>query len=564
TCEYVSHICYKLRPVPISQGPPGPFYNGLTPTRERALVEFNEKVLKLGCNLKNLHILENDEKDGGLGMKIIVKDILSNKIWNSRDIPEMPKISSICGMDLECERALASACTKTKERKVNIDDKKIVEALISFVTRELPKATRVWIIGKEILTYEGILYRSSHEWEKLIKAFEYKKSQFIPEELLKWGPVDIRRWMEGGYYYSSTLIPSQELKAKYNELEKFLGVESMVWNASIDSVPKYIHIDLREAYLGYYLLSAGWLISVTSREIIYSVGKKSYIEFSPNRDLAVCFYEGDKKRAQWLHIHSFILAYTHIAILEQLKCFPIENVLRVCTNAIYTTAIPETILDESKLEIDFDKELFANAKNDIELEEVNKRYDAKVDKIKKQYESVIVLDTLKIKYGQWCKKKPGYIYRKEASSWTINHKSSLDFPPSETPPLSTDPKLITLQKSYLVGQGGSKKITRAICAFSNRKIVDPACLGKKTLAEILIFDEACMILRKTDKVIWCMEDYRAQDDKLKALKLRMQVESTLLQAHASHFLNEPSVICFDPDDSIKHKYRIQGKPIQIP
>ncbi|RHZ63506.1 hypothetical protein Glove_329g15 [Diversispora epigaea] len=266
TREYVSHICYELRPVPIPQGPPGPYYNGdincivtelqrqieqggtkrakgLTPARERALVEFNKKVLKPGCNLKDLHILEKDEKDGGLGMKIIVKDILGNEMWNSGKykkrstltvfchnnyawiggIPEIPKISSICGMDLECERVLASACIKTKEGKVNIDDKKIAEALIAFVARELPKATRIWIIGKEILTHEGIFYRSSHEWEKLIKAFEYEKSQFIPEELLKWGPVDICEWIEEGYYHFSAPILSQKLKAEYNELEKFLG-----------------------------------------------------------------------------------------------------------------------------------------------------------------------------------------------------------------------------------------------------------------------------------------------------------------------------------------------------
>ncbi|CAG8661870.1 7435_t:CDS:2, partial [Diversispora eburnea] len=198
-----------------------------------------------------------------------------------------------------------------------------------------------------------------------------------------------------------------------------------------------------------------------------------------------------------------------------------------------------------------------------------------------QYESVIVLDTPEIKYGQWHKKKPGYIYRKEASSWTINHK---------------------------IDQGGSGKTTRAICAFPNRKVVvltpanllaeyhrkqnpgltamtyhkyfhlgataidewDPACLGKKTLAEILIFDEACMIPRKVlqrllsyaesrgcqiimcgdpgqltswgdkegphkfltewaDEVIWCMEDFRAQDNELKALKLRMWMKNDLAQ-----------------------------------
>ncbi|CAG8662543.1 2395_t:CDS:2, partial [Ambispora leptoticha] len=111
-----------------------------------------------------------------------------------------------------------------------------------------------------------------------------------------------------------------------------------------------------------------------------------------------------------------------------LKYFSVKNVLQVCTDAIYTTIIPETILDESKFKINFDKKLFANAKNDIELEEVQKRYNAER------------------------KKKPDYIYHKEASSWTINYKGILEFPPSEVPSLSTNPKLITLQKPYLIGQ----------------------------------------------------------------------------------------------------------------
>ncbi|CAI2197085.1 14841_t:CDS:2, partial [Funneliformis geosporum] len=110
-------------------------------------------------------------------------------------------------------------------------------------------------------------------------------------------------------------------------------------------------------------------------------------------------------------------------------------------------------------------------------------------------------------------------------------------PSKRRTPLSIDSKLITLQKVYLVGQGGSGKIIQAICAFPGQKVVvlipenllaeyyrkqnpgltamiyhkyfhleatpidewDPACLGKKVLAEILIFDEACMIPKKGDK-----------------------------------------------------------------
>jgi hypothetical protein len=123
-----------------------------------------------------------------------------------------------------------------------------------------------------------------------------------------------------------------------------------------------------------------------------------------------------------LHIHSFVLAYTHIAVLEQLKRFSIENVLRVCTDAIYTTAISKTILDETvvkmgqKLLPDFDNSLFAKAKNSAELKELRAKYEAELDKKRKQYESAIVLEIPKIKYGQWRKKKEEYTYRKEALS----------------------------------------------------------------------------------------------------------------------------------------------------
>ncbi|GES73989.1 AAA family ATPase [Rhizophagus clarus] len=751
TREYVKHICYELRPVLRPQGPPGPFYDGdlnwLTPARESALAKFNEKVRAPGCTLDDLHDLEKPEKSGGIGMKIVIKDILGNEMWDSGrylkqhkltvfchnnhawtgGIPEMPRVSSVYDMDYECERALVSACTKTKKGEVNIDEKKIAEALISFVARNLPRATRIWIVGKEILTHEGILYHSSHEWKKLNDTFICEKSQSIPEELLWEENVDIRQWIEDKYQ-SNTLSPSEELKAEnVVEIWHKSQVESMVWNAPIDPPPKHIHIDLRGAYLGCedsersasealpwvrrygfperiqqraqvdnidtirnltgivqliawefaqnlhpftagligqhlaekegwiptplvdYLLSKGWLSSATPREVIYSVGKKSRIEFPPDRDLAVRFvgscarnaqvtsilvrdineadmlvnwlaknkrrpnwtrteqgtlikYEGDEKRGQWLHIRSFVLAYTHIAVLEQLKRFPIKNVLRVCTDAIYTTAIPETILDETVVEMgqkllpNFDESLFAKAKNSAELEEVHAKYEAELDKKRKQYELAIILETPEIKYGQWRKKKEGYTYRKEVSFWAINYKGTLEIPPSDAPPLSIDSKLITLQKGYLVGQGGSGKTTQAICAFPGRKVVvltpanllaeyhrkqnpgltamtyhkyfhlgatpidewDPACLGKKALAEILIVDEACMIPKKVlqrllsyaesrgcqsimcedpgqltpwgdkegphkfltewaNEVIWCMDDYRAYDPELKAL-----------------------------------------------
>ncbi|CAG8553632.1 2825_t:CDS:2, partial [Ambispora leptoticha] len=238
---------------------------GLTPACESILVKFNEKVLNLNCTLNNLHDFEKPEKSGGIGMKI-------------SGISEISQVSSVCYIDLECERTLASTCIKTKEGKININNKKIAEALISFVTRKLPKATR--------------------------------------------GPIDIHRWMEEKYY-STVPIPSQELKAEYNELEKFLkdaqsyqfhcwqereGIKSTprnvveIWQQSqVESISasealswlvawefaKNLHLftaglirqhltekeDWIPISLIDYLLSIGWLISITPREIIYSVGQ---------------------------------------------------------------------------------------------------------------------------------------------------------------------------------------------------------------------------------------------------------------------------------------------------
>ncbi|RHZ89332.1 hypothetical protein Glove_16g107 [Diversispora epigaea] len=128
-----------------------------------------------------------------------------------------------------------------------------------------------------------------------------------------------------------------------------------------------------------------------------------------------------------------------------------------------------------------------------------------------------------------------------------------NFSPSEAPPLSTDPKLITLRKPYLVGQGGSEKTTRAIRAFPNRKIVvlTPANLLAE-MSNLCIFEPSIgfrflfirpvqltpwgdkegphkFLTEWADEVIWCMEDYRAQNDELKALKLRMWMENDIAQ-----------------------------------
>ena len=152
-------------------------------------------------------------------------------------------------------------------------------------------------------------------------------------------------------------------------------------------------------------------------------------------------YKEDECHAEWIYIRSFVLAYIHISVLEQLKRFPIKNILRICTDAIYTTEIPESVAD------------------------------------------TIVSDISKIKYGQWREKPSGYIYREEAASWNIKFKGILDFPPSEMPALlpnetpgfapikiSDTLESMTNMQIYIWGQGGCGKTTTQIRIHQNRKL----------------------------------------------------------------------------------------------
>ena len=68
----------------------------LTPARESTFVKFNEKVRAPGCTLDDLHVLEKPEKSGGIGMKIIIKDILGNEMWNSGRYLKQRKLTVFC------------------------------------------------------------------------------------------------------------------------------------------------------------------------------------------------------------------------------------------------------------------------------------------------------------------------------------------------------------------------------------------------------------------------------------------------------------------------------------
>jgi hypothetical protein len=174
------------------------------------------------------------------------------------------------------------------------------------------------------------------------------------------------------------------------------------------------------------LLDAGDLVEATASEVLYSVGTKPGIKFPFDRDLVVRFigkcarhgdessilvrdpneaayltrvlcgtdrllnfektagvhliqYKDGKTRTQWFHIRAFVLAYTNIALRRMLRRFPQEDILRVCTDALYVKTIPESVAECGMLVEDHPR------------------------------------------YGHWRHKQPGYEWRPEVAGWKIEH-----------------------------------------------------------------------------------------------------------------------------------------------
>ena len=143
-------------------------------------------------------------------------------------------------------------------------------------------------------------------------------------------------------------------------------------------------------------------------------------------------YKADKKRAQWFHMRAFILAYTNIALRKMLRRFPRDNVLRVCTDAIFAKELPLAV------------------------------------------EALLSREESTIKWGQWRLKPAGYVHTpmREAPrlDGTLEHTSplpdaGLPANPWELPGVEADavPReltgvlLATTRRLLITGQGGCGK-----------------------------------------------------------------------------------------------------------
>ncbi|RGB22140.1 hypothetical protein C1646_776572, partial [Rhizophagus diaphanus] len=146
--------------------------------------------------------------------------------------------------------------------------------------------------------------------------------------------------------------------------------------------------------------------------------------FPPDRDLAVRFVGSCACNAQVTSILVWDINEADMLVNWLAKNKRRPNWTRTEQGTLIKYEDETVVETGQELLPDFDNSLFTKAKNSAELEEVRAKYEAELDKKRKQYESAIVLEIPEIKYGQWRKKKDGYTYRKEASSWAINHKYS--------------------------------------------------------------------------------------------------------------------------------------------
>ena len=76
--------------------------------------------------------------------------------WSSLPV-DPPAITTVVGFDEDTERALEVAAKIADAEKA---DRASTAALLNFVAAKIPRGTRSWICGAELVTHRGALYRS--------------------------------------------------------------------------------------------------------------------------------------------------------------------------------------------------------------------------------------------------------------------------------------------------------------------------------------------------------------------------------------------------------------------
>ena len=213
---YTAVIAWEFRPMPVAEGEMGPFFavadqgvtgelancvlrvvrekllggradgnlcrghkpagKRLTARRLTALTEADKAIAERGFTLDDVGSLEhaceirlrcrdlagNDllERPASTGRaarhQVIDVTLDDNHGWANRPL-NPPKITSVLSYDNRTAEALESANALQGEMQ---QQEATTLALLDFVARDVPKGTRTWMAGQEVITHHGVLYRT--------------------------------------------------------------------------------------------------------------------------------------------------------------------------------------------------------------------------------------------------------------------------------------------------------------------------------------------------------------------------------------------------------------------
>ena len=648
---YLALIRWRLTPTPVAAGPPGPFHEGetldgelvncvlrvvrekldlgaddnqgrghkpagkkLAAKRVAALARADTKMATEGFTLADAERLERECEIRLRCLDVAGNDLLQrppatgraarhlvinvtlhdNHGWASLPV-DPPAVTAVIGYDTHTERALELAGKMLDAEK---SERATTKAILDYVASSIPRGTRAWLCGAELVTHRGELYRSKNAALSLDNALE-EFTGIHPRDfdnflsscakgdkpMTAFHAIDehgkatnsiggasayrFRKWLD-----REGIKPTPD---KLRAIWEFSQVEAVTWHSPTDeSKTLHHHIDMRAAYLacdrrghradsdaaseiqrygfpthvqrlaslepvpltadsaplaltgavqliewafsprchpftpwrvgdhlreheGWIttpelrdLLESGDLTHAVGRQVIYSVGAQAGVQFPDfhagqltkaerdraERNQAVTFvgklarhadesslvthdaneaaylagafgkagrflshsggaaclvrYKSERKRAQWFHVRAFVLAYTNIALRRMLRRFDPASVIRINTDAIFALSVPPV-----------------------------------------EVEARLSTDESTIKWGQWRRKAPGYVYypmRDEPQP-----VGRLELGPSDAPPLVRDPRecpdvdasavpeeltgnlLATTRRLLITGQGGCGK-----------------------------------------------------------------------------------------------------------
>ena len=320
---YTAVIIWELRPMPVQAGPMGPFFAGavngelancvlrvlrdklltgraeaanagrghkpagkrLAARRLAALTAADEAIAARGFTLDDVARLERDCE-----IRIRCRDAAGKDLLEQRpaptgraarhalievglhdnhgwaDLPTAPpKITEVATYDDRVTNASLAAAAQIADPAAQ--EAATTNALLDFVARVIPRGTRTWLIGAELVTHHGVLYRSqraARAIDEMVAAdagvHPIDLDDFVaacsPEQAFKVNEAHDRATkMIGGAaaYRFAAWLERENIRPtpdKLRDIWQSAQVEAVVWHSDRDgSQAKHHHIDMRAAYL---------------------------------------------------------------------------------------------------------------------------------------------------------------------------------------------------------------------------------------------------------------------------------------------------------------------------